>query len=309
MDNIIKSFDFNTKKLFNEFVGQNSTINCLAFTLNGQYFANGSSDNTVKVWKSSGGFFQKTFYGHSFSVRSVSFSSDGTKIVSGGDDKSVRIWDIETKNNIKTFDCQSSVIFVGFSFIEDYVFGVFGDEITFWEVETGDLIKKISHGEKILGANISDQKDLIVTVSQNKFKIWGKTKTQMNPKIVCSEEGNLLVTNIIEVILNVWEKNTGKFIKSFPKYGIQEEIKKTPELKVALLEISKINYYLQTSILNKIRELEAKNAIFFDVSSLSLASFNILTQKDAFIIEPKKENTSEEKKLKNETSKNECLIY
>lgn len=82
-------------------------------------------------------------------------------------------------------------------------------------------------------------------------------------------------------------------------------------MKVALLEeISKINHYLQNSIaLNKIRELEAKNAIFFDVSSLSLASSNILTQKDAFIIEPKKEKTSEEKKQKNETSKNECLIY
>lgn len=90
--------------------------------------------------------------------------------------------------------------------IEDYVFGIFGDEITFWDVEIGDLIKRISHGERILGANISDEKDLIVTVSQNKFKICGKTKTQLNPKMVCSEEENLLVTNINEEIFKVGKK-------------------------------------------------------------------------------------------------------
>ena len=73
-----------------------SSVNCLAFSLNGKLLVSGSWDNTVKLWDVQTGGVIKTFWGHHYSVDVVSISADYTIIASGGSDHTIYLWDVKT---------------------------------------------------------------------------------------------------------------------------------------------------------------------------------------------------------------------
>jgi WD40 repeat protein len=73
--------------------GHTDAVNSVAFHPTAALIlATGSSDNTAKLWDSSGNC-TTTLKGHTGSVTSVAFHSTGRLIATGSDDKTAKLWD------------------------------------------------------------------------------------------------------------------------------------------------------------------------------------------------------------------------
>ena len=72
--------------------GHSDWVRSVVFSVDGEYLASGSEDNTIGVWKVSSGERIKTLTGHSSYVTSVVFSADGEYLASGSNDKTIGVW-------------------------------------------------------------------------------------------------------------------------------------------------------------------------------------------------------------------------
>ena len=80
-----------------ELKGHSGGVGAVCFSLDGNYLATGSRDNTAQIWQKNelGKYVAiDTLEGHSGIVNSVCFSPDGNYLAIGSWDETVRIWHI-----------------------------------------------------------------------------------------------------------------------------------------------------------------------------------------------------------------------
>jgi len=72
------------------------SVSSVSFSLDGNYLASGSRDNTVKVYSVSNGRFSliKSLDDHSYAVTTVSFSPDGKYLATGSSDHTVKVYSV-----------------------------------------------------------------------------------------------------------------------------------------------------------------------------------------------------------------------
>ncbi|MGJ3253723.1 MAG: DnaJ domain-containing protein [Elainellaceae cyanobacterium] len=75
-------------------VGHMGKIWAIATQANGELFASGGDDHTVKIWSSEG--LQHTLTDHDDAVLAVNFSSDGQLLASASADETIRVWQLES---------------------------------------------------------------------------------------------------------------------------------------------------------------------------------------------------------------------
>ena len=75
-------------------------VECLAWASDGQTFASGSADSTIKVWNASQYKVVTTLEGHKGSVLAIAYSPSSKSLVSAGDDKTVRFWNLVTQKQL-----------------------------------------------------------------------------------------------------------------------------------------------------------------------------------------------------------------
>ncbi|MGB0384695.1 MAG: WD40 repeat domain-containing protein [Ardenticatenaceae bacterium] len=64
-----------------------------AWSPDGQTFASGSSDNTVRIWSAADYSLRHICQGHEGIVTSIAYNPTGRQIASASWDKSVRLWE------------------------------------------------------------------------------------------------------------------------------------------------------------------------------------------------------------------------
>jgi WD40 repeat protein len=134
-----------------------SSVNSVAFSIDGKKLASGSDDATVRVWDAETGELQKIFNGHNGPVLSVVFSPDagGKWLASGSLDGSSRIWNAETGELHKTYYAgDSEVRIVAFSPgpYSKWLASLSWSSSTFvgiWNIESGQLQHKFECGSNI----------------------------------------------------------------------------------------------------------------------------------------------------------------
>lgn len=95
--------DINTSKAGAKYLsGHEDDVTSVAFSLDGQTLASGSTDKTLRLWDVSTGALQRTLTAHEGTVTNVFFSPDGGLLISEGADKTFCLWDARTGDHQET---------------------------------------------------------------------------------------------------------------------------------------------------------------------------------------------------------------
>lgn len=76
--------------------GHTAKVNCVAFSLTGQYLASGSDDTTIRLWEVSTGRVYRVLTGDFGAITAVAFSPDSRILASASKDQTVKLWDVES---------------------------------------------------------------------------------------------------------------------------------------------------------------------------------------------------------------------
>src|SRR5260370_17092419 len=68
----------------------------VATSLNGQYWAAGSRQGEVRVWREGGKLLHLAWQGHTSTVATLAFSPDGRTLAPGSWDGPIKMWDLES---------------------------------------------------------------------------------------------------------------------------------------------------------------------------------------------------------------------
>ncbi|NJL64481.1 MAG: hypothetical protein HC903_24985 [Methylacidiphilales bacterium] len=167
--------------------GSGSKVWDVSFSPDGQIIASGSSDKTIKLWKSDGTLL-KTLKSHTARVSSVDFSPDNKMIASAGDDKTVKIWSIEGRL-LKTLNNHNATVRkVKFSPDSKIIASASDDKtVKIWSLN-GNLLQTLhGHNAPVYGISFSPNGKIIASGSSDKtVKLWsldGRFRKTLYPKM------------------------------------------------------------------------------------------------------------------------------
>lgn len=250
-----------------EKVTHRAAINSVRFTPDGKKFITASDDGFIKVWKTEDGALQNSFRGHTaglYSVASnghllVSASQDRTlkiwrldqpyqfaeKICANGpwympvshnekwmsasaSDKDFHVWDIATGTKIVSFEGSSNAS--AFTSDDKYlVTGGHGKKIKVYDIANRKELRSIDRkGNSIFGLTVSQEQDMIATVSSNgliqivRFSDGSEVATlEIGQNIGQSAvrfvpEKNMLIASGIGIPIKIWNTKTWELLKEIP---------------------------------------------------------------------------------------------
>ena len=140
-----------------------SSNSSIAFSPNGEMFASGSSNTTIRLWDVATGLQKQTFTGHGGGVDSVAFSLDGSILASGSRDTTIRLWNVATGQHLKTLVGHTSTV-SSVSFSSDSRILTSGSSngiLRFWDALTGEHLETqetpipAGHRNNISGISLS----------------------------------------------------------------------------------------------------------------------------------------------------------
>jgi WD40 repeat protein len=88
-------------------------IRCLAVRAGGETVATGGNDLEIRLWSTQTGKLLRSFTGHEKHVYSLLFHPDGKLLLSGDLKGVVKVWDVDSGQEIKTFDAKDLYLYHG----------------------------------------------------------------------------------------------------------------------------------------------------------------------------------------------------
>ena len=225
----IRLWDVDTGETLKTFTEHAGYVYSVAFSPDGQTLASGSSDNTIRLWDVRTGVNLKTLTGRG-DVYSVAFSPDGMTIAGGSRNHTIRLWDVEKgeTSKILTFNVDFgyvySVVFSpdgqtlasGSYDVYDYVPNV--GRIHLWDVETGEILKRMTHSRSVNSVAFSPDGQTIASGSDT-IRLWdvetGQTQRSFDGHsgsiydVWFSADGQTVTSRGADNSLRVWNTTTG----------------------------------------------------------------------------------------------------
>lgn len=204
--------------------GHNHWVRSIAFSPDGQKFASGSDDQSIKIWDIKTGKCFCTLEGHISCVRSVTFSHDGKLLASASEDGTIKIWNVDTGENLKTLTGHVGKIWsVAFSPVGTMLASGGEDKtIKLWDSNTGNCLKTLTGHENWVRsvAFCPNGQRLVSGGDDNTVRIWDirTTKCCTNllghenwvRSVAFSPDGQRIVSGSDDNTVRIWDIQTNQ---------------------------------------------------------------------------------------------------
>jgi WD40 repeat protein len=200
----------------------------LAVSPDGNYFASGGDDCTVKIWDAATGQLIHTLTGHRHSIPEAAFSPNGKLLASAGWDKTVRVWDVATGQPIRTLEGHSSGVWNPVFSSDGTRLASVGMEgtVIFWDLGTGQAIRRLpspTPNVKFYGVAFSPDGTRFASPGSDSI-VWvreaatGRVEHQLKQhtgvvwRAAFSPDGRRLASASEDKTVRVWDATTGRLI-------------------------------------------------------------------------------------------------
>ena len=222
------------------FKGHSGWVTGIAFSVDGQRLASGSSDQTVKLWDVPTGQETSTVASKIKEVQALAFSRDGHWLAAENSLNTVTLWDATTGREVRTFSSNKPLGVLGTSWVYSIAFspdgrwlasGVDDKTVRLWDVETGQPVLDLTAARRsvIYIAFSPDGRWLASGGDDRTIKVWevatGKEILMLRGHkknvyaVVFSPNGRYLASASADKSVKLWDVSTGREIQNLTGHG------------------------------------------------------------------------------------------
>ena len=191
LDETLKLWDAVSGRMTRSF-GARDLVTSAAISPDGRLALSGGANHTLKLWELPSGREVRTLQGHDDQVTGVAFSPDGRRAVSGGFDHMLKVWDVASGQELEAFETLQGdlpVEDVAFAGNDHTVLDISPNGVVeVWDLKTGPVIQ------------------------------FGGSRVVQNC-VAVSPDGRTVVSNTDDKALTLWERATGKEIRTLGGHG------------------------------------------------------------------------------------------
>jgi hypothetical protein len=160
--------------------GHTANVKCISFVgPTDDHIISGSSDATLRLWKTETGEHVRTFEGHSSRIWDVCSTEQGDHVLSASADATVKLWSVEGGECVRTFEGHTSDVYSVSMHPEGShaVTGGYDQSVRLFDIRSGTEVTDFQgHTLGVSSATFNNHGNLIISGSKDcSVKVWDIT--------------------------------------------------------------------------------------------------------------------------------------
>lgn len=236
---------------FSPIIAEHKTsVSDVSYSLDGSHLVSAASNGDINLWNTQTHENIQSFDGHRGTVNEAIFSPDGAYILSAGRDRTARLWDAMTGEEIMSFDVGSPVLSVAFSHDGQIAFAGAFQEVSLWDVATGDKLQTLNgHEGGITDMVITNDDKLLTSSTDTTLNLWNLEAGEIIRTfaghedivnaIALSPDGTHVLSGSNDGTIKTWDISTGELVTTWTEVTLQVlDIDISPDGTTALVALS-----------------------------------------------------------------------